>query len=181
MTRTWLATMTSTITTMMINAVSAPGREAMSEATSLSMGILSVMMFVNTPGQKLARYQTDASMGALWNAGRVNRHATRQKAYATKRAGRKLPKASSRVGGVARGWEKSVTCQNPMQTRHQNATIGLGRRTRKMSAVTRILKASAALRRSWQCRREVLDRNWNDNGKTDGKPMDVKPCALKGK
>ena len=80
MTRTWFNTMTSRISTIMIRAVSAPGLELISDATRRSIGILSIVRFVRTPVQYGARYQTDASMGAFRNAGRVNRNASRQNA-----------------------------------------------------------------------------------------------------
>ena len=79
------------------------------------------------------------------------------------------------------GCEKRATCQKPMHTRHQYATIALGRRTRKMRAVMKTLNMRASLRRSEQRRREVVGRNRNESGNTDGKPMDDKPFAEKGR
>lgn len=63
---------------MTMTAVNAPGRAAMSEAMRRSMGICSEILLVRTPGQKLPKYQTVASIGALRKAGSVKRHAARQ-------------------------------------------------------------------------------------------------------
>ena len=82
---------------------------------------------------------------------------------------------------MAIGCEKSVTCQKPIHTRHQKVTIGFGRKTRKIRAVIRMLNASAGLRRSSQCVRDVVGRNWKGSGKMVGKPMEVSPCAVRGR
>lgn len=74
-----------------------------------------------------------------------------------------------------------MTCQKPMQTRHQNVMIGAGLRTKKMRAVIRILNASASHRKSEHEWRGVVGRNWKESGNTDGKPIEVRPCAVNGK
>ena len=94
-------TMTKIISTIMTSAVMAPFWACRSEDVSRSMGILSVVIFVNTPAQNGARYHTEASIGAFLKAGKVNLNATLQNAYATKRAGRNSWKAVSMGGGVA--------------------------------------------------------------------------------
>jgi len=72
-------------------------------------------------------------------------------------------------------------CQNPMQTMHQNKTMGLGRIARKSITVTKTLSINASERRSAQWRERVLAEYLKDSGNTDGKPMDVRPCAERGR
>jgi hypothetical protein len=74
-----------------------------------------------------------------------------------------------------------VMCQNPIHTRHQNVIIGLGRRMKNRRHVTSMLKARTGVRMSVQCERDVDGPNCMDNGKTEGKPMDVRPFAVVGK
>ena len=173
--------MATTMINIMTSAVIPPARLVRSEAVRRSIGILSKVTLVRTPTQKGARYHTAASIGAVENVGRVKRKARRQKAYATNKVGRKVPKAWSMGGGFALVWEKSVMCQNPMHTRLQNVIIGLGRRARNRRHVTSMLKASPGVRMSVQCVREVDRSNCIDSGKTEGKPMDVRPFAVVGK
>ena len=71
-------------------------------------------------------------------------------------------------------------CQNPIQTIHQNKMMGLGRITKKRSTVTKMLSASASDRRSEQWEREAVE-NLNERGKTVGKPIEVRPCAERGR
>lgn len=71
-------------------------------------------------------------------------------------------------------------CQNPMQTIHQNKMMGLGRITKKRSTVTKMLSASASDLRSEQWEREAVE-NLNERGKTVGKPIEVRPCAERGR
>lgn len=92
-----------------------------------------------------------------------------------------MAKASLMSGGVPRGWEKSVMCQNPMQNIDQNATIGFGRSTRKIKAVTTTFRARASSRRSSQWWRVVLGKNWNETGNEEGKPIDDRPWELNGR
>src|ERR1700722_1587769 len=141
--------MTKITTTIIINAVTAPGRCLISEARRRSMGLL-VVILASTPTQNGPTYNTEASIGAFIKAGRVNLNATRQNPYATNNAGRNAPNATSSGGGFDWGSEKRVMCQNPMQTRHQNRTSALGLRRKKRIHVTKILNARAELRRSVQ-------------------------------
>lgn len=165
----------------MTSAGMAPDCCLRSTAVSRSIGILSVVRLVRTPAQKGPRYKTAASTGAFANAGKVKRKATRQNAYATKRAGRNAPKATSSAGGEACGCEKSTTCQNPMVTSDQKMTIGFGLKRKKIREVMITLKANAISRRSVQCIKGVEGRNLNDAGKPVGKPTDESPLASKGK
>jgi hypothetical protein len=58
--------------------------------------------------------------------------------------------------------------------------MGLGRITKKRSTVTKMLSASASDLKSEQWEREAVE-NLNERGKTVGKPIEVRPCAERGR
>jgi hypothetical protein len=145
------------------------------------MGSLSRTRLCSTPIQYGPKYKIVPSIGDLENTGIVKRNANRQNPYPMNRAGRKVANAPSRSGGAERVCEKSEMCQNPMQNKHQNRTIGRGRRTRKMRQVTMTLNARATFRRSEQRLRDVDAENRKDSGKVEGNPREENPFAYEDK
>jgi hypothetical protein len=91
--------------------------------------------------------------------------------------GRNVPKAVDSGGGTS-GSENSTTCQYPAQTSVQKRNSGRGRRTRKMKTVTRISNTRASSRRSEQCGSVVDGVKRKEEGKIDGKGVEVIPFAV---
>ena len=68
-----------------------------------------------------------------------------------------------------------------MQTRHQNKTMGLGRKNVNKRTVTRTFMIRASFRRSEQCLNGADSANLKATGKVDGNPMEDSPFAVRGR
>ena len=79
---------------------------------------------------------------------------------------------------MSAGSENNTICQYPAQTSVQKRYSGRGRRARKMKAVTRMLKMRASFRRSEHCESVVDGVMRKEDGKTDGKAVEVIPFAV---
>lgn len=79
---------------------------------------------------------------------------------------------------MSAGSENSTTCQYPAQTSVQKRNSGRGRRTRKIKAVTRMSNARASFRRSEQCEIVVDGAMRKEDGKIEGKGVEVIPFAV---